>query len=77
MIADRTAKFEQWEKEYGSVYRVPLIFGTSNVVICDLKAATHVHAKDTYTYMVPSAISQFQKKMLSPIVSKYIREPKC
>jgi len=76
MIDDRTAKFEQWEKEYGSVYRVPLIFGSSNVVICDLKAATHVYAKDTYTYVIPSASRRFRKRVVSPIGTKYIWEPR-
>jgi hypothetical protein len=77
MVADRTANFEQWEKEYGSVYRVPLIFGTSNVVICDVKAATQVHARDSYTYVIPSASRRFRTRLVSPICSKYIWKLKC
>jgi cytochrome P450 len=60
---DRTAKYEQWTKEYGSVFRVPLVFGTSSVVLCDLKAATHVHAKDTYTYVMMSTLRRYQQRV--------------
>ncbi|KAM6489973.1 hypothetical protein JOM56_014552 [Amanita muscaria] len=42
--------FEEWARDYGSVYRVPLVLGSSLIVICDIKAVAHILAKDTYTY---------------------------
>ncbi|KDR74239.1 hypothetical protein GALMADRAFT_572553 [Galerina marginata CBS 339.88] len=45
------AFYEEWFNQYGTIYRIPLPFGTEAVVISDLKAATHIFAKDTFTYV--------------------------
>ena len=48
---DPTLLYSKWAKEYGSVYRVPTALGTQAVMVCDVKAAAHVFAKDTFVYV--------------------------
>ena len=43
--------FEEWAKEYGSIFKVSLGFGWRTVVICDPKAISYLHAKDGSTYV--------------------------
>jgi len=43
--------YAKWAKEYGSVYHVPTALGTHAVVVCDMKAAAHIFAKDTFVYV--------------------------
>lgn len=47
---DHGAVYENWEKEYGSIFEVPSTLGEKVVVLCDPKAITHFFSKDTYTY---------------------------
>ncbi|EIW78658.1 cytochrome P450 [Coniophora puteana RWD-64-598 SS2] len=50
---DSGSLFEQWEKEYGHVYTIPHALGSSHVILCDPKAATHMWARDTMIYDHP------------------------
>ncbi|KLO13829.1 cytochrome P450 [Schizopora paradoxa] len=50
--------FEKWEKLYGPVFRVPISLNSSEVVIFDTKALSHIISKDTFEYVNPA----FMKK---------------
>lgn len=54
-------------KEYGHVYNFPLFLGINSLIICDLKAITHVHAKDTFMYVfnLSSLVSGFLDVLVS------------
>ncbi len=43
--------YEQWANQYGRVYRVPDVLGTSRVVLCDPKAVAQFYSKGTFTYV--------------------------
>jgi cytochrome P450 len=58
--SDTALNYVQWAREYGHVYKVPFFLGINSLVICDLKAIAHVHAKDTFTYILQPAIAWFQ-----------------
>jgi hypothetical protein len=49
-MPDYSHLFEDWERQYGSVYHIPTLFGLKNIVLCDPKAITHHYAGDTFTY---------------------------
>ncbi|KAF8075757.1 cytochrome P450 [Lyophyllum atratum] len=42
---------EQWSKEYGSAFLVPLALGSSRIVLMDPKAVTHFYSKETFGYV--------------------------
>ncbi|KAM6489944.1 hypothetical protein JOM56_014523 [Amanita muscaria] len=58
--------FEEWAKSCGPVYRVPVVLGSSIVVICDGKALAHLHAKDTQTYIFPAVNRRIHKATFGP-----------
>ena len=43
--------YATWVKEYGSVFRIPLPFGSEAVVVTDPKAVAHIFGKDTFVYV--------------------------
>ncbi|KAG2143538.1 cytochrome P450 [Suillus bovinus] len=45
-----TELYERWAKEYGPVYKVPGVFGSSMVILWDPKAISHFFARDTWSY---------------------------
>ncbi|KAG1897013.1 cytochrome P450 [Suillus fuscotomentosus] len=45
-----TELYERWAREYGTVYKVPDIFGRSRVILWDPKAISHFFARDTWLY---------------------------
>ncbi|KIJ12884.1 hypothetical protein PAXINDRAFT_14245 [Paxillus involutus ATCC 200175] len=44
--------YEAWASQYGPVFQVPSLLGTSRIVLCDPKAIAHFYARDTTTYVV-------------------------
>ena len=48
---DPAVLYEQWAKEYGTVFRLPTIFRSSRTVICDPKAIAHFYSKETFGYV--------------------------
>ncbi|KAI6037504.1 cytochrome P450 [Pisolithus marmoratus] len=44
------AMFEEWSKEYGVAYEIPLICGQKRIILCDPKAAAYLLSKDTWSY---------------------------
>ncbi|KAI6100982.1 cytochrome P450 [Pisolithus croceorrhizus] len=49
--SDTGTIFEEWSKEYGVAYEVPMIFGKKRIVLCDPKAAAYLLSKDTWSYV--------------------------
>ncbi|RDB20227.1 hypothetical protein Hypma_012646 [Hypsizygus marmoreus] len=47
---DHGQLFEDWERQHGSVFQLPTLFGMKVVILCDPKAVAHFFSKDTYTY---------------------------
>lgn len=62
---DRSAIYQQWANEYGAVYKVPTALGGTRIIICDPKAAAHIYAKDTFTYVGLPVLKRFTKKFVS------------
>lgn len=56
---------EQWAKEYGPVYQIPVAFGGRRTILTDPKAIAHFYSKETFTYIN----SDFSKQMISNLVS--------
>ncbi|KAI6157000.1 cytochrome P450 [Pisolithus tinctorius] len=48
---DSGAMFEAWSKEYGVVYEIPMMCGQKRIILCDPKAAAHLLARDTWSYV--------------------------
>jgi len=44
--------YEAWAEQYGAVYQVPSVLGTTRIVLCDPKAIAHFYAKETTTYIL-------------------------
>ena len=44
--------YEAWAEEYGAVYQVPSVLGTTRIVLCDPKAIAHFYARETTTYVL-------------------------
>lgn len=62
---DRSAIYEQWANEYGTVYTIPTALGGTRVIICDPKAMAHIYAKDTHTYVGIPMLKRWVKKFVS------------
>ncbi|GLB45497.1 putative cytochrome p450 [Lyophyllum shimeji] len=53
---DMGVVYENWQKEYGPVFSIPVTLGSKVVVLCDPKAVAHHYSKDTFTYQqLPSS----------------------
>lgn len=57
--SDPGSIYEEWAKEYGTVYAVPTMFGGKKIMLCDTKAIAHHYARDTWTYVHPEASNRF------------------
>lgn len=55
--------YEAWAEEYGAVYQVPSVLGTTRIVLCDPKAISHFYAKETTTYIL-TPLGRFLTTML-------------
>ncbi|KAG6375256.1 cytochrome P450 [Boletus reticuloceps] len=44
--------YEAWAEEYGAVYQLPSVLGTTRIILCDPKAIAHFYAKETTTYIL-------------------------
>lgn len=51
--------YERWEKEYGSAYRIPSLFGRYRVILCDPRAIAHFFSRETYGYVQIPAVKKF------------------
>ncbi len=56
---DKVRIYQQWAIQYGHVYRITGIFGSSEIILCDPKAVAHFYSKETLTYVRPAAIRLF------------------
>ena len=50
MLRETSIYYEQWAKEFGSVYRIPSMMGTKQTILLDPKAVAHYYAHEAYTY---------------------------
>ena len=57
--------YQDWERTYGPVYQIPLGFGSTHIVLTDLKALTHFFSKDTTTYYQPARQKDMGRKLVS------------
>ncbi|KAK1219452.1 hypothetical protein PQX77_017824 [Marasmius sp. AFHP31] len=57
--------YEDWAVEYGSVYKIPTIFGREKIMILDPKAISHFYSKETFVYVG----TPLQRKALTPAFS--------
>lgn len=60
--------YQNWERTYGPVYEIPTGFGSSHVVLNDLKAITQLFSKDTTTYCLPARQKAVTRKSLGDII---------
>ena len=44
--------YEAWAEQYGAVYQIPSVLGTTRIILCDPKAIAHFYAKETTTYIL-------------------------
>jgi hypothetical protein len=60
------ALYQSWAEEYGAVYQIPAQFlGGRHLILCDPKAITHLHSKDTFTYQALPLSKKFFNKLVS------------
>ncbi|KAF9237030.1 cytochrome P450 [Melanogaster broomeanus] len=52
MTPDGPEVYEAWAEQYGPVFQVPAVLGTSRIVLCDPKAIAHFYARETTTYIL-------------------------
>ncbi|KIJ12886.1 hypothetical protein PAXINDRAFT_100954 [Paxillus involutus ATCC 200175] len=55
--------YESWAAQYGPVFQVPSLLGTSRILLCDPKAIAHFYARDTTTYIL-TPLANFMTCML-------------
>lgn len=66
---DQTSVFEEWSKEHGSVFRLPVPLGKSRVVVMDPKAINHIWNNDTYGFQqTPLGRLTISLLVCSPVV---------
>lgn len=58
------AVYGAWTKEYGSVYRISLPFGSEAIVVTDLKAVAHIFGKDTFGYVKTPGLRAVIEKVI-------------
>ncbi|KAF8344577.1 cytochrome P450 [Amanita rubescens] len=61
---DRPAMYQRWTDEYGAVFQMPGQLGTRRIILCDPKAITYLHSKDSFTYQAMPISKAFLKKFL-------------
>ncbi|KAI6040779.1 cytochrome P450 [Pisolithus marmoratus] len=59
---DMGAMFEEWSKEYGVAYEIPMMFGQKRTVLCDPKAVAHLFTKDTWSYVIIPGLKAIMAK---------------
>jgi len=47
---DPGLKYEEWAEQYGAVFRMPMAFGATKILLCDPKAIQHFYSRETYGY---------------------------
>ena len=48
---DAGALHEEWSKEYGPVYQIPVAFGARQIILMDPKAISHFYSRESFTYV--------------------------
>ncbi|KAF8162511.1 cytochrome P450 [Mycena galopus ATCC 62051] len=56
--------YEDWASQYGSVFFVPSVLGSKEVVLTDPKSIAHFAARETYGYVGTPRAKGFQEKLL-------------
>lgn len=62
---DPARQMEEWVKEYGPVFSVPMGMGRMNVTLADVKAAEHFLARDTGVYHQTAFARVFIENLVS------------
>ena len=62
---DRAAIYQRWTDEYGPVFQMPAQIGSRRIILCDPKAITHLHSKDSLIYQGMPQSKMFMKKFVS------------
>ena len=62
---DRTEIYQRWTDEYGPVFQMPAQLGGRRIILCDPKAITHLHSKDSLIYQGLPISKAFMKKFVS------------
>jgi hypothetical protein len=67
---DISTDFEEWAARYGSVFELPLAFGSKQIVVADPKALTHCYNSERSVYTKTESERQFIVEMVcTPYVS--------
>lgn len=62
---DPALVYEEWAKEYGVAFRVPIAMAGSTLVLFDPKAIRHFYSKETFTYV--------QTPMAKILIENFVR----
>ncbi len=62
---DRAGIYQRWTDEYGAVFQMPAQIGSRRIILCDPKAITYLHSKDSLTYQAMPISKVFLKKFVS------------
>lgn len=65
-------RYEAWAAEYGAVYSVPGMLGSSTLVLCDPKAIAHFYAKETWEYQKAPTQRLQNVSVLEVILGDYL-----
>jgi hypothetical protein len=55
---------KEWYQQYGSVFSVPWLLGTKQIILCDPKAVAHFYAKDSIIYGGTKSTKKFIEIMV-------------
>ncbi|KAF8169834.1 cytochrome P450 [Mycena galopus ATCC 62051] len=55
--------YEEWASQYGSVFSIPAVLGSRNVVLTDPKSIAHFAARETYGYVTTPRARRFREKI--------------
>jgi hypothetical protein len=66
---DSSVLFERWAEEYGSAYRVPHSFWSSQIVLADPKAVACFFAHETTTYVRNSVTKRAVERLVGLLSS--------
>lgn len=62
---DTATFYQRWTDEYGAVFQIPGQLGSRHIILCDPKAITYLHSKDTVTYQGLPTSRAFRKQFVS------------
>jgi hypothetical protein len=61
---DVSVEYEDWAKQYGPIFRIPVQFGREKIVLLDTKALVHFYSCERTTYVKPEVDRLFIDKIV-------------